>query len=102
MLDLDLINEKIIEIKINKVVVKVNQPTFALAKKVRAYERSIATITEDEIYKQQEDILLEFLNNNSSDDKFKKEDIDKLTFSAIRALYSGLRAAIVGAETDPN
>ena len=102
MLDLDLINEKIIEIKINKDIVKVNQPSFALAKKVRAYERSIARITEDEIYKQQEDILLEFLNNNSSDNKFKKEDIDKLTFSAIRALYSELINAIVGAEADPN
>lgn len=102
MLDLDLITNQSIQIRINKADIELKQPSFALAKKVRAYERNIINLTEEEINKQQEDILLEFLNTNSNNVKFKSEDIDKLTFTAIRALYKKLIDSIIGAETDPN
>lgn len=102
MLDLDLITNQSIQIRINKADIELEQPSFALAKKVRAYERNIINLTEEEINKQQEDILLEFLNTNSNNVKFKSEDIDKLTFTAIKALYKKLIDSIIGAETDPN
>ncbi|MDQ0150566.1 hypothetical protein ACFO6R_12730 [Eubacterium multiforme] len=102
MLDLDLINSKPIEIKINKGLVKVNQPSFSLAKKVRVYEKSLGEITEEEIYKEQSDILVSFLNNNSSNKKFNDKDIDNLSFTAIKALYTTLINAIKGIEESPN
>ena len=102
MLDLDLINGKAIEMKIDKNIIKVNQPSFALAKKVRAYERDFIKMNEDEIYKNQSNILLEFLNNNLDKKVFKEDFIESLTFSSIKALYNELIKAIVGAETNPN
>lgn len=102
MLDLDLINTKPIEIKLNQELVKVNQPSFSLAKRVRSYEKSLSEMNEDDIYKEQSNILLSFLNNNSSSKKFTDNDIDKLTFDAIKALYGELVKAIIGAEQDPN
>ncbi|WP_251860392.1 hypothetical protein [Clostridium sp. Marseille-Q2269] len=102
MIDLDLINSKPIEIKFNGNMVKLNQPTFALSKKVRAFEKNVSQMQEEEIYKEQSDILLKFLNNNSSSKKFADKDIDSISFSGIKALYNALISAIVGIETDPN
>lgn len=102
MLDLDLINNKPIEIKINKGLVKVNQPSFSLAKRVRAYEKNLTEMTEEEIYKEQSNILVSFLNNNSSNKKFADKDINNLSFTAIKALYLALINAITGVEESPN
>ena len=102
MLDLDSIDSKPIEIKINKVVVKVNQPAFGLAKRVRIYERDLSEMKEDDIYKEQVNILVSFLNNNSSSKEFKEKDIEELTFNAIRALYNELVNSIMGIENNPN
>ncbi|NFO71975.1 hypothetical protein FDC51_17820 [Clostridium botulinum] len=103
MLDLDLINNKPIEIKINGKKINVNQPIFILAKRVRNFEKQLTTTTdEEEIYKEQTCILLEFLNNNSSNKKFTSDDIEKLSFGAIRALYNELVSSIVNISNDPN
>lgn len=102
MLDLDLINNKAIEIKINKGLVKVNQPSFSLAKRVRIYEKNLGKMKEEEIYREQSNILVNFLNNNSSNRRFDERDINKLSFTAIKALYTALVNAIVGAEENPN
>ncbi|MEG2740555.1 hypothetical protein [Clostridium sp.] len=102
MLDLDSIDSKPIEIKINKAVVKVNQPSFGLAKRVRTYERNLSEMKEDDIYKEQANILVSFLNNNSSSKEFSEKDIEELTFNAIRALYNGLVNSIMGIENNPN
>ena len=102
MLDLDSIDSKPIEIKINKAVVKVNQPSFGLAKRVRAYEKNLGEMIEEEVYKEQANILISFLNNNSSKKEFSEKDIEELTFNAIRALYNELVNSIMGIENNPN
>ncbi|ELC8386684.1 hypothetical protein [Clostridium perfringens] len=101
MLDLDLLN-KPIDIKIKGEQIKVNQPSFALAKSVRAFERNINSMEEEEIYDEQSNILLSFLNNNADSKKFKKDALESLPFSAIKAIYKSLVDAITGADNNPN
>lgn len=101
MLDLDLLN-KPIDIKIKGEQIKVNQPSFALAKSVRAFERNINSMEEEEIYDEQSNILLSFLNNNTDSKKFKKDDLESLPFSAIKAIYKSLVNAITGVDNNPN
>ncbi|GAA0735444.1 hypothetical protein [Clostridium oceanicum] len=101
MIDIDMINDKPIEIKLKGEVVKVKQPTFYLAKKVRSYEKNIDDLSEDEIYKKQSNILIDFLNNNTTNKKFNDKDIDNISFNSIKALYKELIKAILGAEEDP-
>lgn len=100
MLDLDLINNKTLDIKLNGVVIKVKEPKYALVLKTKDFFNKIGEC-KDPVGKQNE-ILLEFLNNNDNNKMFKEEDIMNLSSTGVTALSKLLIDKITGTEQDPN
>lgn len=101
MIDLDSLN-KPIEIKINKQVIKVNQPTYSLVLKTRKYLNDLQGKSDEELANEQNDLLLEFLNDNNNNKKFTEKDILKMSLIVINELCALLIKTITGVEEDPN
>lgn len=100
MLDLDLINNSAIGIKINGEVVKVKPPSYSLVIRTKNFFSNIEEIENKE--EEQNIILLEFLNNNLNNKKFEKEDLMQMCQKALGALSNLLLEIILGIENDPN
>lgn len=99
MLDLDLINEETLDIKLNKEIINVKEPKYSLVIKTKDFFNSVNKC--DPIKKQNE-ILIEFLNNNTNNRKFKEEDIMNMSSKAVTALSKLLIDIIIGTEENPN
>lgn len=99
MLDLDLINEETLDIKLNKEIIKVKEPKYSLVIKTKDFFNSV---NKGDPIKKQNEILLEFLNNNINNRKFKEEDIMNMSSKAVTALSKLLIDIIMGTEENPN
>ncbi|MDN6279281.1 MAG: hypothetical protein L0J50_12460 [Lactococcus lactis] len=95
MLDLQSMESQEIKIKwIDGELVSVNEPTFAMFKK-------LSNINQDDnegIGK----VLVEMLNNNTSAKKFKASDLDPLNSGQLTALIQKLMGQKEVADQDPN
>ncbi len=100
MLDLDLINNKTIGIKINGEIVKVKPPSYSLVLRTKHFFNNIEEIENKE--DEQNIILLEFLNNNLNNKEFVKDDLMQMCEKALGALSNLLLELIMGIESDPN
>lgn len=100
MLDLDLINNKTLDIKINNEVIGVKEPSYSLVIKTKNFFNGIKE--NGDPVKAQTDILLEFLNNNTNNKKFTDKDIMAMSNKAITALSKLLIDTITGVEENPN
>lgn len=95
MLDLQAIESREIKIKwIDGELVSVNEPTFALFKKMSKTDQ-----TNDEAMGK---VLIEMLNNNTSSKKFKLSDLDPLSTTQLTALMQKLMGQKEVADQDPN
>lgn len=95
MLDLQAIESKEIKIKwIDGELVNVNEPTFALFKKMSSTDQS------DDVAMGK--VLIEMLNNNTSSKKFKLSDLDPLNTGQLQALIQKLLGRKEEADQDPN
>lgn len=100
MLDLDLINNNTLDIKINGEVVGIKEPTYSLVLKTKNFLYGVEN-NKDKV-KLQNDILVEFLNNNVNAKKFTDKDIMVMSNKAVRALSELLISTITGVEQNPN
>lgn len=99
MLDLDLINEETLDIKLNKEIINVKEPKYSLVIKTKDF---FYNVNKGDPIKKQNEILLEFLNNNTNNRKFKEEDIMNMSSKAVTALSKLLIDIIMGTEENPN
>ncbi|AQM59269.1 hypothetical protein BH721_01335 [Clostridium baratii] len=99
MLDLDLINEETLDIKLNKEIINVKEPKYSLVIKTKDFFNNV---NKGDPIKKQNEILLEFLNNNTNNRKFKEEDIMNMSSKAVTALSKLLIDIIMGTEENPN
>ncbi|MBY0755023.1 hypothetical protein K5V21_06085 [Clostridium sardiniense] len=104
MLDLDLINNSKMDIKINGEMVKVNEATYSIAKRVRAFQEYVASegVVEEKSEKIQAELILDFLNNNENGKKFTQKDLDSFSFLGIKAVYNLMIDSISKKEINPN
>lgn len=100
MLDLDLINNKTSEIKLNNEVLGVKEPSYSLVIKTKNFLKGISEI--DDPVKAQNEILLEFLNNNTNNKKFTDKDIMAMSSKGVTALSELLISIITEVEKNPN
>ncbi|WP_194190800.1 hypothetical protein [Clostridium chrysemydis] len=100
MLDLDLINNSTLDIKINGEVVGVKEPTYSLVIKTKKFFNGLDKSNDP--VKSQNDILLEFLNNNVDSKKFTERDIMAMSSKGVTALSKLLIDTITGVEANPN
>ncbi|MCW6112419.1 hypothetical protein [Clostridium sporogenes] len=84
MIDLDKYINRTIDFKINGNLVKVQELTPKMFKKVSEYE----TINENEIFDKQLDLVTEILNRNTSGVKFKRNELEELPQSVINKIYT--------------
>jgi len=99
VIDLDKYINRTIDFKINGKMVKVQELTPSLFKKVTEYE-----MTEDpkEIYSKQVDLVVEMLNRNTSAIKFTTEEIEKLPQSVVNKIYLSIVRFTKEPLDDPN
>lgn len=100
MLDLDLINNSTLDIKINGEIVGVKEPTYSLVLKTKNFLNG--TDNSKNKMKVQNEILLEFLNNNIDSKKFNEKDIMAMSNKGVTALSKFLIDTITGVEQNPN
>ncbi|MBE6055838.1 hypothetical protein [Clostridium sp.] len=99
LIDLDKYINRTIDFKINGELIKVQELTPSLFKKVSEYE-----MTEDpeKIYEKQVDLVTEMLNRNTSGKKFTTKDLDKLPQSAVNKIYISIVSFTKEPLNDPN
>ncbi|SHI90012.1 hypothetical protein SAMN05444401_1728 [Clostridium amylolyticum] len=99
LIDLDKYINRTIDFKINGKMVKVQELTPSLFKKVSEYE-----MTEDpkEIYSKQVDLVVEMLNRNTSSVSFTVEEIEKLPQSVVNKIYISIVSFTKEPLNDPN
>lgn len=99
IIDLDKYINRTIEFKLNGELIKVQELTPSLFKKVSEYE-----MTEDpkEIYTKQVELTTEMLNRNTSAVKFTVEEIEKLPQSVVNKIYVSIVSFTKEPLNDPN
>lgn len=95
MLNLDNIKTNTMEIALNKKLIKVQEPTVKLIKKLQGIENN-----EDlDIVL---NVLVDILNNNTSNIKLKNTDLENLNNKQLNLLVEEIGKFINGIEEDPN
>lgn len=104
MLDLDLINNSKIDIKLKGETVKVNEATYNIAKRVRAFQEYLVSegAAEEQSEKIQSELIIDFLNNNENGKKFTQKELDSFSFVGIKAIYNLIVDSINKKEINPN
>lgn len=99
IIDLDKYINRTIEFKLNGELIKVQELTPSLFKKVTEYE-----MTEDpkEIYSRQVELTTEMLNRNTSGKKFTTKDLYELPQSAVNKIYVSIVSFTKEPLNDPN
>ncbi|AUM96147.1 MULTISPECIES: hypothetical protein [Clostridium] len=99
LIDLDKYINRTIDFKINGELIKVQELTPSLFKKVSKYE-----MTEDpeKIYEKQVELVTEMLNRNTSGKKFTTKDLEKLPQSAVNKIYISIVSFTKEPLEDPN
>lgn len=99
LIDLDKYINRTIEFKLNGELIRVQELTPSLFKKVSEYE-----MTEDpeKIYEKQVDLVTEMLNRNTSGKKFTTKDLEKLPQSAVNKIYISIVSFTKEPLNDPN
>lgn len=99
MIDLDRYINRTIEFQLNGELIKVQELTPSMFKKVSDYE-----MTEDpkKIYEKQTGLVTEMLNRNTSGKKFTEKDIEKLPQSVVNKIYISIVNFTKEPLNDPN
>lgn len=99
LIDLDKYINRTIEFKLNGELIKVQELTPSLFKKVSEYE-----MTEDPkmVYSKQVELVTEMLNRNTSGKKFTTKDLEKLPQSAVNKIYISIVSFTKEPLNDPN
>lgn len=99
LIDLDKYINRTIEFKLNGELIKVQELTPSLFKKVSEYE-----MTEDPkmVYLKQVELVTEMLNRNTSGKKFTTKDLEKLPQSAVNKIYISIVSFTKEPLNDPN
>ncbi|MEW8955761.1 hypothetical protein [Clostridium sp.] len=99
MIDLDRYINRTIEFQLNGELIRVQELTPAMFRKVSEYE-----MTEDpkKIYEKQVELVTEMLNRNTSGNKFTAKDIEKLPQSVVNKLYISIVSFTKEPLNDPN
>lgn len=99
LIDLDKYINRTIEFKLNGELIKVQELTPSMFKKVSSYE-----MTEDpeKIYEKQVELVTEMLNRNTSGKKFTTKDLEKLPQSAVNKIYISIVSFTKEPLNDPN
>lgn len=99
IIDLDKYINRTIEFKLNGELIKVQELTPSLFKKVSEYEM---TENPKEIYTKQVELTTEMLNRNTSAVKFTVEEIEKLPQSVVNKIYVSIVSFTKEPLNDPN
>lgn len=97
--DLDILMDKTIDFKLNGDLIKVNQLSYKMVRKLDAINK---IENEEEKLDKQMLFIVEILNNNTSCKKFKNTDIEKLPFPVITKILEDVAKSIYGIESNPN
>lgn len=98
MINLDNYMDKTIDFMFRGELVKVNQATAKMVKKIASLEK----YQEGEILDKQIEIVTDILNNNTSGKKFKVSDIENLPQRVINTIMKEFTNSIADTEEDPN
>ena len=99
LIDLDKYINRTIEFQLNGELIKVQELTPSMFKKVSSYE-----MTEDpeKVYEKQVELVTEMLNRNTSGKKFTTKDLEKLPQSAVNKIYISIVSFTKEPLNDPN
>ncbi|MEF9952638.1 MAG: hypothetical protein RSA01_00505 [Clostridium sp.] len=95
MINLDSLIDNTIDFTFKGKLIKVQQPTIKLVKK-------FAAIDGDSDLDKQIEVITEMLNNNSSNIKLNKSDIEDLTPSALKVIVKAISNNIEEVSNNPN
>ncbi|KMT21597.1 hypothetical protein [Clostridium cylindrosporum] len=95
MINLDVLMEKTIDFTLKGKLIRVQQPTLKMIKKFAAIEK-------DADIDKQIEVITEILNNNSSNIKLEKSDIEELNQPALMAILEAITNNIKEADNNPN
>lgn len=99
MIDLSKYADRTVDFKIDGELVRVQELSHTLYRKVVAYEAEPASA---ESFDKRTELILEMLNRNTSGKEFKLADLDKMPEGALNRIYQEVVYLSRKALTDPN
>lgn len=103
--NLDELMDKTIDFILFGEMVRVQQPSVSVIKKISKFQTEAANITEnstDAVFTEQNNIICSILNNNSSGKKFTVKQIESLPQNVHSKILNTILISVFEAENDPN